>query len=374
MPRSKYGKEKSSGLYVVSVPCGTDSCGKKKYKKIRAKTIALLEEKKALIQKDFAPAQGSDTLDDWFDKWLSSYKASCKESTRKWYRILYDTHISPLLGGKRLDKIREYECQQAVSKLTKASRSTQKSVKMILSSLFQAAVRNRLVLFNPAENITVGGAPPKKRRSLTDEERSKYLEAARTHPFGSFAAALLFLGLRRGEALALTAEDIRGDGVRINKQYVFPENNAPKLTLPKTAAGERTVPIPYALRPFFAKCKGKKGLLFADEDGMPLKYSAVISKWRDFITAALGEDTDVTMHYIRHTYCTMLFENGVDVLTAQHLMGHADIGTTMKIYTHYTEGVRRKNTAAVMSIGDFKAAKTVSPAQDNEDGEAAQIS
>lgn len=41
-----------------------------------------------------------------------------------------------------------------------------------------------------------------------------------------------------------------------------------------------------------------------------------------------------TAHQLRHSYATMLYDAGVDVLTAQKYLGHADVQTTMKIYTH----------------------------------------
>lgn len=44
-----------------------------------------------------------------------------------------------------------------------------------------------------------------------------------------------------------------------------------------------------------------------------------------------------TMHCLRHTYCTMLYESGIDVLVAKELMGHADIKTTIAIYTHLSQ-------------------------------------
>ena len=44
-----------------------------------------------------------------------------------------------------------------------------------------------------------------------------------------------------------------------------------------------------------------------------------------------------TPHCLRHTYCTMLYEAGVDAVAAKELMGHADIKTTLGIYTHLSE-------------------------------------
>nr|WP_312694707.1 tyrosine-type recombinase/integrase [Caproiciproducens sp.] len=39
---------------------------------------------------------------------------------------------------------------------------------------------------------------------------------------------------------------------------------------------------------------------------------------------------------LRHTYATLLYSSDVDVLTASQLLGHSDINTTLKIYTHLT--------------------------------------
>ena len=41
-----------------------------------------------------------------------------------------------------------------------------------------------------------------------------------------------------------------------------------------------------------------------------------------------------TMHQLRHTYCSMLYDADVDLLTAKYLMGHKNVSTTLKIYTH----------------------------------------
>ena len=43
---------------------------------------------------------------------------------------------------------------------------------------------------------------------------------------------------------------------------------------------------------------------------------------------------NITAHWLRHTYATLLYLSGVDILTAKEQLGHADIQTTLNIYTH----------------------------------------
>ena len=45
---------------------------------------------------------------------------------------------------------------------------------------------------------------------------------------------------------------------------------------------------------------------------------------------------DLSTYSLRHTYCTNLQKKGVDIRTAQYLMGHSDIKMTANIYTHTT--------------------------------------
>lgn len=54
-----------------------------------------------------------------------------------------------------------------------------------------------------------------------------------------------------------------------------------------------------------------------------------------------------TAHQLRHTYATMLYDAGVDVLTAQRLLGHADVQTTMRIYTHLSKQKEQQSIAAL---------------------------
>ncbi len=77
----------------------------------------------------------------------------------------------------------------------------------------------------------------------------------------------------------------------------------------------------------------------------------MIDRWSSFIHAALGDDTDITMHSLRHNYCTMLFEQGVDVLTVKYLMGHDDIKTTLSVYAHYTQAIKERDTEKALKIG-----------------------
>lgn len=83
--------------------------------------------------------------------------------------------------------------------------------------------------------------------------------------------------------------------------------------------------------------KSKGGYIFSDDHGKtPLKRSDMLARWREYQKES---EVTVTPHQIRHGYATALFEAGIDIKTAQVLLGHAQIATTMDIYTDVRAGV-----------------------------------
>ena len=355
MPIAKYKKDKSSGLYYTYEKTGNyKPDGTPEYKKLRAKTIAALDQKvKDYREKAaFGVSDTNITVDQWFVRWIVAYKGKCRVQTQDWYKNLYTAHIRPNIGNIRLSDVKEHHLQKILSDMSDHyAKSTVRGIRLILRGLFETAQHNRLIVINPATHLTIAGRSPKQRRALTKDERKKYLSACTQNRFGTFAAFLYFFGLRRGEALALTGKDISRDHICICKQHIFPSNNQPVLENTKTDAGIRNIPIPDAARKYIDFDALPQGLLFTDDTGKALSYSEAVDRWNSFLSFALGDDTDITMHCLRHNYCTMLFEKKVDILTAKEYMGHEDIETTLKIYTHYTETLRLSGDKRVRRIG-----------------------
>ena len=354
MPRAKYKKDKN-GLYYTYEKTGLyKSDGSVEYKKLRCKTIAGLDAKVEAFKqsKMFNLRTDRVTVDAWKEQWFAAYKSATKPSTQNFYLTIYEKHISPAIGALLVSQVTEAQCQLILTGLAEThSEKTVKSVRSTLYSIFEKARSNRLIAFNPCEHLTAAGRKPKQRRALTLFERAAYLKACETHDFGTFAAFLYFFGLRRGEALALTGADVFADHIRVNKQFSYPENNRPHLDAPKSAAGVREIPIPTKARKYIDFKNLPQGCIFSNEDGEPYSYSEIVDRWNSFIRSALGNETEVTMHYLRHNYCTMLFEQNVDIQTVKTLAGHEDINTTLKIYTHYTETLEKQSQQKILNVG-----------------------
>lgn len=201
----------------------------------------------------------------------------------------------------------------------------------VIRQIFRWGELQGLLRYNPAQAVRVPRGLSQKRREAPDKEQVARIKAGASLPFGLFAALIYYTGCRRGEAQALTGADIdrKARRIRISKS-VYYEGTAPRIKEPKTQAGAREVPLLPALDALLPK-RLPDGYLFAKADGSLPTDGEFRRLYRGYCRAS---GVTVTPHQIRHGYATALFEAGVDAKTAQVLLGHAKLSTTMDIYTH----------------------------------------
>jgi integrase len=209
-----------------------------------------------------------------------------------------------------------------------------------------------MIPYVPTDAVQRPKGTRKQRRSLTDAERQAMLKAAETHRGGAWVMAMLYCGPRRGETVALKWKDInfKTKEITIKNAAEYETNsNQPTLKDTKTEAGYRTVPMPDQLVKKLKTLPRNGEYVFTTAHGKQLTLTALRRMWNGFMRQANIEagaelyrnkiiksalDENITIHYLRHTYATDLYRMGVDLKTAQYLLGHADIQTTANIYTH----------------------------------------
>ena len=220
---------------------------------------------------------------------------------------------------------------------------------------------SRDVKVNPVNNVPMpSGIKPKEVREAPEADVIEIIKGGVNKPFGLFPYFLLHTGFRIEEAAAITWGDIdfKAKTVTCNKAVDF-HASKPCLKVTKTSAGVRTVPL---LSPLEAVLKEHldedskpTALVFPNSNGGYYTRSALRSRWLCWCKEVGLVTTEevirthsvkkckyksvvfhpsVTPHQLRHAYCTILYEVGVDELTAMQLMGHSDYETTRKIYTH----------------------------------------
>lgn len=294
------------------------------------------------------------TLGDYAAAWLPVHKAGVKQSTYNGYASILDAFITPA-ASIQLDKLTTDDVSRLYSRLTGKSASYIHKAKILLTAILDSATDAGYIKKNPCRAKSV--KPPKgasgTHRAITDEERQLILETP--HRMQLAALLMLFCGLRRGEALAVEASDISDDALIVRRSVYF-VGNRPVVSSPKTSAGFRTVPIPPVLRPFL---RDLTGLITPGKNSSYLTEQAFQRGWESYqkaLSAAAGHPVRIRAHDLRHSYCTMLRDAGVDIHQAIIWMGHADEKMILRVYDHpgkarEEEAKNKLNSAFRMQIG-----------------------
>ena len=376
---SKIYVEKNS--FCTRIYVGTDANGKPKYKKLKAQTEKELE--KRIIEYKNAMSNGLNVLrnNDTLLKWVNHYletmenEVTCDNMKESEYSILkarlqfFIDYNNGLLAKAKLNDILTSHIQPAVNELYRnnpstgkptAKRTIQRYIRA-LSNVFEFARRERAYNFcNPCEDLK----PPKNAVSKARTAINKHtiqLILTTEHRAKVPACIMLLAGLRRGEVTALTWFDIdfKNRIINVNKSYDFKQF---ELKETKTKAGMRKIPMNDFLYNLLLEAKqhSKGPYIVQKAYGGRMTETAwkrLFESYMEALKAADNRDEDAlcfadecfeefTAHQLRHTYCSMLQWSGVDIKTAQELMGHSEYGVTANIYTHVDEAT--KTNAAML--------------------------
>lgn len=272
------------------------------------------------------------TVGEWTKLWMEKYKADLRPNTLRMYRDACNVHILPSLGGLSLRSVRPVHVREVMSKVADMSESLQHKVLITMRQIFQTARQNGLIISDPTDGVkTTKHATPEKVKHLTAEQVKSLLAAVTDEKARVFVGLCLYCGLRKEEALGLQWGDIQGDSLTVNRALAFVKNQPDPSQELKTKAAHRTIPIPEPLMNILRDTP-KAGLyIITKGDGGPMTQMAFRRMWEKVVRAI---DFPLHPHMLRHTYATNLYYAGIDLRTAQYLLGHGSIQMTAQIYTH----------------------------------------
>lgn len=324
-------KKRADGRYQRRVTLSDGS-----QKLIYGRSIAELNTKEnALRQDDSSGLEiGDDTLvGEWAKIWFSTYKQDLRAATVRMYRNCYNRHIGPLIGGMELRKVRAVHVRRVMSEVSDLSESSQHKVLITMRQLFSTARQNRLMQGDPTEGVKVTPhARSKGKEYLTPQESTELMAAVQEPRARAFCALCLYCGLRREEALGLRWSDIRAGRMLISRAVTFPTGNAPEPSMElKNKASHRMLPIPAILQAVLNETPHTSEYVVPTSAGEVMTSGAYK---RLFAYVKKAAPYPIHAHMLRHTYATTLYHAGVDLRTAQQLLGHSSIQMTANIYTH----------------------------------------
>lgn len=209
-------RKRKDGLWEARYTIGRDAEGKLIRRSIYSKTRAEVNKKLTKILNTINSGTFVEptkmTVSDWMNTWLKEYKyPSVKLSTYSSYNHTFKYYIEPAIGHMLLKNLRPDHVQHMLNDLKKKDYSSRtiKYTNVVLRGALNQALINNLVVRNVCEAIQIPKGKVKKDiRVLSKEEQKTFLEAIKGEYYEVAFLLTLATGLRRGELLALTWENV----------------------------------------------------------------------------------------------------------------------------------------------------------------------
>lgn len=280
--------------------------------------------------------------------WEEVQKHYVSPKTLQNYMYEINRHIMPRFGERDVRLIKPYHIDWFVSQLVEegcAPSSIQYYVGR-LSQILEFGYINEFLDRNPALKARLPKITKMKPVILSDETILRIDTQA-----DPLMMLYLYTGLRRGEGLALTWDDICFESAKINvTKSVSYLTNQGVIKSPKSEAGIRTVPIaePNLYRMLYKLYSVRASdYVFPNSSGGLMSLTSFRTYWKNAIKS-LG--IKITSKQLRHTYITLLYEAGIDVKTAQIWAGHSTIQITLDIYTHLRQSHHKAQTSKLTAF------------------------
>jgi integrase len=346
---------------------------------VRGKSTKEVEEKIAELKRELKggadPALRNITVEEWAKRWYEAesvhYGSSNASLVTQQLKL-----INSQIGSMRVRDVRLIHLKKIMNQRAGQSESYINKLSSVIKRLFCAARQNQIITIDPAIDLKKIEGTYSGHRCLEPHEVRLLLDNWRCCPAGVWAVTMMLSGIRRGECLALRAQDFdfeRGV-IHIRDAVEIVNNNIVRKGKTKTKAGMRDTPMLEPLTSIIREDfeRNPREAFVQKVDGAPITASTFRTYWdtlmRMLTNIAAGYEPnakepreakakaeyqektaahriDFDRHDLRHTYATFLFESGVDEKSAVFYLGHTSAKMTRDLYAHLrAEQLRKSDT------------------------------
>lgn len=305
--------------------------------------------------------QSSMTTGDWVDVWIEKYKApKLKPATLTSYRGNARVHIKPAIGKIPLRDLKTAQIQRALNNIGGSYSTFVKNYNVIHGAL-EKAVELGMIARNPCKGVYFPEDDKKEMRVLSKEEQEKFITVLEGEYYRPMFLTYLYTGMRMGEAIPLTWEDVNlaEREIRVNKKAIICHNfekHEAKTEIQnfcKTKSSKRSITITTGLARVLSDHKermkaqavelgqewSESGLVFPNTAGRIVNARNLQNVlYRIYAKAGIE---GATMHTLRHTYATRCFEADIKAKMISKQLGHAKVKTTLDVYVHVLPETKR---------------------------------
>lgn len=363
--------KRKDGKWQGRVNLGTDINGKRKQKYFYGTTEKEVKKKLKdyFIQGEKYTANNiaKMTLEEFLVDWLENILVhTLKPKSYAIKEYIIKQQIAPRIGMLQVNSLVASDIQQMINNMVKEdlSYSTIKKAYDTLNQRFKLAINQEQVNKNPTLGVVLPKQKNKKNSEIqyfSKEQCKELIEESRriydynnknVYRLGELVPFLIFTGLRIGEAIALEWKDIdyKNKTITVNKNVVEVKSKETgkyileKQDSTKTDSSTRIIPISNNAMECIKNLKeinGDKKFIFASQTGQYISPSNFNRMFRG-IQKALNYEVTLGLHSLRHTFATLMLNNGIDVKIVSELLGHSNVSVTYNIYIHTIQSQKIK--------------------------------
>lgn len=376
MKITEHKKKDGTIVYRANIYLGIDQVtGKDVKTSITARTRKELKQKIKDTEIDFinngsTRFKGSTlrTYKELAELWWESYKHTVKPNTQDSVRKSLNTHILPLFGAYKLDKITTPLIQNIVNKLAEKANKGEAGaylyydkIHALNKRILQYGVVMQAIPFNPAREVILPRNTQKANRQKIkhfnnielktfldyldslDSDRYRYFYETTLYKF------LLATGCRINEALALEWSDIDLDNAVVHVTKTL--NYKQEINSPKSKSSYRDIDIDPKTVTMLKQYKRRQtqeawklgqteSIVFSDFINGYANNRSLFTRLSTHFKRA--QVPNIGFHGFRHTHASLLLNSGIPYKELQHRLGHSQLSMTMDIYSHLSKENAKK--------------------------------
>lgn len=306
---------------------------------------------------NYLPNKRIPTFQEAAAEWLEHKKLNLRSSTWAVYEGHTRNHFNDFLH-LRVDQITTKMIEEFINQRQDQGMnlSTLKKVLVSLGQIFKLAVKRGYCVRNPvseADRPRSQGTEDEEMDNiniLTPEQIKAFLDKVGAQKYHTLFTLAIFSGARQGELLGLKWSDIDWKNSQIHIQRTF--NNGEFFTT-KTKGSNRKIDIGPSTMRILKEWKlacppGKHDLVFPTDAGNPMNHNNMVNRYFRPTLEAAGLDI-IRFHDLRHTYASLLIEQGENIKYIQTQLGHSNPTVTLNVYAHL---MKPTNQEAAMKLED----------------------
>lgn len=362
----KYATKTGKQFYGFKIYLGINPLTGKKVERTRGRFdsyAAADREYKAMAAAGIQPEYDDNmTMAELHELWFAVRKERLKPASQHLHDGVWRNHIDPTLGKYRIGKLTPQVLQDWVNGLPAKLVAFQVPIN-IVKSMLKYAKRKGIIADNTMDRVDIPTKTKRDRRDTSTnfysrDELKEFLRAAKKTNLWTYmyVSLLATSGMRMSEALALRWDDIDIDAMTISVTKTVTTDRKGHQTLgPTKNLVTRTIPLNQQLLPLLrehqlASVPGPYLFGTPSKPDQPIDRSVA---QRQF--SHIYDHTDlrpITLHGLRHTFATIVFEDNPDVTPKdmQSLLGDQTMDVVMQIYVHVSDEGRRRSVDAVNGI------------------------